>query len=160
MSRTRAYGLGLVVVMALGFLMVRGLGSATEYFRTADEAVAQVTSLGEKRFRLEGIVVDGSICSATDSVRFVVEENGKQIEVHHTGNPPELFQANIPVVLSGRFDRAQQASVITTPTPVFASDLVMIKHSNIYVQKNKDRVKDYVGKDGAKRPTAEIPACT
>ena len=54
MNRTRAYGLGLVVIVALGFLMVQGLGNATEYFRKADEAVAQVAKLGDKRFRLAG----------------------------------------------------------------------------------------------------------
>jgi cytochrome c-type biogenesis protein CcmE len=158
-NRTRAYGLGLVVIVALGFLMVQGLGNATEYFRKADEAVAQVSKLGDKRFRLEGIVVDGSICSLPDGVRFAVEENAAQIEVHHRGDPPELFQPNIPVVLSGRFDVSEDAH-ITSSAPVFASDLVMIKHSNVYVQKNKDRVKDYVGKDGAARPVKEIPACT
>lgn len=158
MSRKRAYGAGLVVVAALGFLMFKGLGNATEYFRTTDEAVAQVSSLGEKRFRLEGVVVDGSICSSAVGVQFVVEENAKQIEVHHRGDPPELFQPNIPVVLSGRFDPTIAAPK-TTDAPVFASDLVMIKHSNVYTQKNKARVKDYVGKDVARPATAAIPAC-
>ena len=158
MSRKRAYGMGLVVVAALGLLMIKGLGNATEYFRTTDEAVAQANSLGDKRFRLEGTVVDGSICTSPVGVQFVVEENAKQIEVHHRGDPPELFQPNIPVVLSGRFDPSVVAKE-TGDAPVFASDLVMIKHSNIYTQKNKSRVKDYVGKDVARPTPVAIPAC-
>lgn len=158
MNRMRAYGVGAVVLLALGFLMVRGLGNATEYFRTADEAVAQVKTLGEKRFRLEGVVVDGSICGSADGVQFVVEQNAKQIEVHHRGDPPELFQPNIPVVLSGRFDPTA-TKTIDTAAPVFSSDLVMIKHTNQYTQANQDRVQDYVGKDGATRAAKDIPAC-
>jgi cytochrome c-type biogenesis protein CcmE len=158
-SRTRSFGAIAVIIAALGLLMVKGLGNATEYFRTTDEAVAQVSKLGTKRFRLEGIVVADSICAASGGgVQFLVEENAKSIEVHHRGDPPELFRPDIPVVVSGRFDRAI-ASTLKSDAPVFASDLLMIKHSNVYVEKNKKRVKDYVGKDGVEAPAPDVPAC-
>jgi cytochrome c-type biogenesis protein CcmE len=156
-KRTRSFGAIAVIVAALAFLMVKGLGSATEYFRTTDEAAAQANKLGSKRFRLEGVVVADSICAAAGGgVQFLVEENAKRIEVHHRGDPPELFRPDIPVVVSGRFDRTI-ASTTLSDAPVFASDLLMVKHSNIYVEKNKKRVADYVGKDGA--DAAAVPAC-
>jgi cytochrome c-type biogenesis protein CcmE len=40
-QRRRLWMAGVVVLAALGFLVFRGLGNATLYFRTADEAVAQ-----------------------------------------------------------------------------------------------------------------------
>ena len=55
---------GAVVVGALAFLVMRGLGNATMYFRTADEAVAQRQALGTRRFRIEGTVVPGTVHAA------------------------------------------------------------------------------------------------
>ena len=161
---TRAYvALGAVAV-AIGFLLFQGLGNATEYFKTTEEAAAQQSSLGSSRFRLVGIVVEGSVCAPPDGgVRFLVETNGKKLGVKHDGDPPELFRENIPVVLSGAFVKSI-ARPAESDGPVFASDLVMIKHTAIYIQKNKDRVANYVGKDGiatsdASVPSKDIPAC-
>ncbi len=144
---TRAYvSLGAIAI-AIGFLVFQGLGNATEYFKTTDEAVAQQANLGTARFRLEGTVVDGTVCTPSGGgVQFLVETNGKKLGVRHDGNPPELFRANIPVVLSGSFD-ATSTRLDSVDGPTFRSDLVMIKHSNEYIEKNKNRVSDYVGKD-------------
>ena len=50
----------------------------------------------------------------------------------HEGDPPELFQPGIPVVLEGRWSGDH-----------FASDRIMVKHSEQYKAGNPDRVKDY-----------------
>jgi cytochrome c-type biogenesis protein CcmE len=52
----RAWIVALAVVGAIGFLMWQGLGEATVYFKTASEAVADKESLGDRRFRIEGLV--------------------------------------------------------------------------------------------------------
>jgi cytochrome c-type biogenesis protein CcmE len=165
MKGKRAYvALGAIAV-AIGFLVFQGLGNASEYFKTTDEAVAQQNSIGSKRFRLEGTVVEGTVCTpTTGGVHFLVESNGKKLGVKHDGDPPELFRANIPVVLSGSFDRTAPRldTIEAVDGPTFRSDLVMIKHSNDYIQKNKDRVGDYVGKDlpPEAKPLTNIPTCT
>jgi cytochrome c-type biogenesis protein CcmE len=133
-SRRRVW-LGTVVILgALGFLVSRGLGDATLYFRTADEAVAQKAKLGNRRFRLEGVVVDGSVREVRDAVTFRVEQNGATVPVRHRGDPPELFRPNIAVVLEGRFDG-----------DTFASDRIMVKHSEQYREKHPDRVQQPAG---------------
>ena len=137
-----------VLVIAVGFLVVKGLGSATTYFRTTDEAVAQVASLGERRFRIEGVVVDGSVKQNEKAVEFVIEGNGAQVSVRHEGDPPELFRPNLAVVLEGRF-AAGQANLPAGQMPRFESDHLMVKHDENYIEKNKTRVNDYVGKDTA-----------
>jgi cytochrome c-type biogenesis protein CcmE len=121
---------GAVVVIALGFLVVRGLGNATLYFRTADEAVAQRAHLGERRFRIEGTVVPGTVKAQATDVAFAIENKGVAVPVRHAGDPPELFRPGIPVVLEGRFRGA-----------VFASDRIMVKHSEAYIARHPDRVK-------------------
>ena len=126
----------LAILAALGFVVVKGLGNATVYFREADVAVAQRSELGTKRFRIEGIVLDGSIKKSGSDTRFTIEQNGVDVPVVHQGDPPELFQPNIPVVLEGRFASASGPLM-------FRSDRILVKHTNQYRQKNPDRVKDY-----------------
>ncbi|MFP5318403.1 MAG: cytochrome c maturation protein CcmE [Acidimicrobiia bacterium] len=125
----RLWVAGAVVLAALGFLVFKGLGNATVYFRTADEAVAQRESLGERRFRIQGTVVAGSVRNAGNDVGFTIESNGVTVPVIHQGDPPELFQPGIPVVLEGRF-RGEQ----------FSSDRILVKHSETYVAENPERV--------------------
>lgn len=133
----RVWIVGAIVVAAIGFLLVQGLGNATVYFKTADEAVAERASLGTRRFRIEGAVVDGSVRRAGGAVDFEIISAGVKVRVHHVGDPPELFQPGIPVVLEGRWDG-----------DVYASDRIMVKHTSQYRAENPDRVEDYVGKDG------------
>jgi cytochrome c-type biogenesis protein CcmE len=128
-GRRRLIIAGLVVLAALGFLVVRGLGNATLYFRTADEAVAQRQQLGDRRFRIEGSVVAGTVQETANRVAFNIESKGVVVPVSHQGDPPELFKPGIPVVLEGRFQG-----------DTFASDRIMVKHSEDYIAKHPSRV--------------------
>ena len=129
-TRRRLWLAGIVVLSALGFLVFQGLGNATLYFRTADEAVAQRAELGDRRFRIEGDVVDGSVRQVGNDVSFILTKNAVEVAVQHKGDPPELFRPGIPVVLEGRF-RGDH----------FASDRIMVRHSETYVAENPERVK-------------------
>src|SRR5207245_11592140 len=91
-GRRRLIIAGLVVLAALGFLVVRGLGNATLYFRTADEAVAQKQQLGDRRFRIEGAVTAGTVRQTGDRVSFTIESKGVSVPVQHQGDQPELFK--------------------------------------------------------------------
>ena len=119
------------MLAASGFLVVKSLDDASLYFLNADEAVAQRDSLGDDRFRLQGTVVDGSVQEGAEGVRFVVAFNGTDVEVAHEGDPPELFQPDIPVVLEGRWEGE-----------VFSSDRIMIRHSSEYEAENQDRLRE------------------
>ncbi len=133
MKRGRAaLFLGVAVLLA-GGLLWKGLTNATVYFKTVDEAIAQRTELGDRRFRLEGVVLAGSVKEANGGVDFTVAENDAEVSVHHMGDPPELFRANVPVVLEGHF-RGH----------TYESDSILVKHTNEYRKDNPDRVKDYV----------------
>ncbi|HUS62527.1 MAG TPA: cytochrome c maturation protein CcmE [Acidimicrobiales bacterium] len=133
-SSRRLWLAGVIVAVAVGWLLWRGLGDATVYFRTADEAIEQRAELGDRRFRVEGVVVAGSVKELDGVVRFDIEENGATVPVTHRGDPPELFQPDIPVVLEGHWAGKR-----------FASDRIMVKHSEEYRQDNPDRVDEYVG---------------
>lgn len=124
-----------VILIVLGFVVVKGLSNATVFFYNADEAVAKRDDMGERRFRLQGAVVPGSIHSEGHEVDFMVTYGGVDVPVVHIGDPPELFQEDIPVVLEGRWSEADPAT--------FASDRILVKHSNEYVEDNPDRVEEY-----------------
>jgi cytochrome c-type biogenesis protein CcmE len=111
-----------IVLVALGILVYKGLSDAALYFRTADEAVAQRDDLGSRRFRLEGTVV-GEPTQSGGQVSFAVAYNGVSVDVHHVGDPPDLFRPGIPVVLEGHWADGQQ---------VFDSDRILVKHDEKY----------------------------
>jgi len=131
-SRRRLWAGGLVILAALGFLLFKGLGNATVYFKTADEAVRDRTSLGTHRFRIEGTVVPGTKKETPDGVSFLIVSNNVSVPVTHHGGPPELFRDDIPVVLEGHWAGAR-----------YDSDRIMVKHTATYRARNPDRVKDY-----------------
>ena len=119
----------VVIAAALGALIFQGLGNATVYFKTADEAVAQRAALGSHRFRIEGVVQPG-VRQAGSDVAFDIAANGAVVSVAHHGDPPQLFRAGIPVVLEGHF----------APDGHFASSRIMVKHTADYVARYPTRV--------------------
>jgi cytochrome c-type biogenesis protein CcmE len=121
----------VLILGAIGFLVVKGLGDATTYFRNADEAMRDREELGTKRFRLQGTVVPGSVEQDGADVLFQVEYHCVTVDVHATGDRPELFRPAIPVVLEGRF---------AEHSDVFESDRVIVKHTEEYRTKEKDRL--------------------
>lgn len=127
---------GLVVV-ALGLVVVKGLDEATVYFRNADEAVADREELGDRRFRLQGTVVDDGVETA-DGVSFDVEYNGVSVAVRHVGDPPDLFRPDVPVVLEGNWDPSGD---------FFASDRMMVRHDAEYESREdyEERMREAEG---------------
>jgi cytochrome c-type biogenesis protein CcmE len=117
-----------VVLGALAFLVSKGLGDATVFFKTADEAVADKASLGDRRFRVEGLVTP-PVERSGDEVRFSIVSAGVCVPVRHVGDPPELFKPGIPVVLEGRWRG-----------DVYASDRILVKHTSEYREKNSARL--------------------
>jgi cytochrome c-type biogenesis protein CcmE len=132
-TRRRLWFVAVVLVGALVFLLVEGLGSSLDYFDTVDQALAHRGTLGTTTFRLEGVVVPGTIKRTARGTNFTVAEGIEQVPVQNVGSPPELFQQNIPVVVVGHF--AAQG------LPVFFSNQIMVKHSANYIAAHPKRVK-------------------
>jgi len=118
-----------IIGAALLVLVFRGLGNATEYFKTADQAVADRVQLGTKQFRIEGTVLPG-VHNVGKDVAFVITSNGVNVSVISSGSPTALFKPGIPVVLDGHFATDGH----------FASDQIMVKHTASYVAAHPDRV--------------------
>ncbi|HET9076413.1 MAG TPA: cytochrome c maturation protein CcmE [Acidimicrobiales bacterium] len=133
-SRRRQIVAGVIIVGAVAFLLFQGLGNATEYFKTADQAVADRAALGTRQFRIEGTVAN-DVRRVGNETSFSIVANHVSVPVIDTKEPPQLFKPGIPVVLEGHW--AAQG-------PVFDSDLVMVKHSASYAAAHPDRLKSQI----------------
>ena len=142
-----AYVVLLVVLGGLSVVVWKGLSSASLYFYNADEAVEQRDDLGDRRFRLQGTVLGTGMEETADGVDFTVAYNGVRVDARHDGDPPELFEPGIPVVLEGRWDPSGE---------FFASDRILVKHSEQYEADNGDRLED--AEDGRTDSGAEADA--
>jgi cytochrome c-type biogenesis protein CcmE len=85
--------------------------------------VAKRDQLGTRRFRLEGVVVPGSVETDATDVRFTVEHACTKVAVFHQGARPELFKPGIPVVLEGAF---------AAHGDTFRSDRIIVRHTEEY----------------------------
>lgn len=132
------------VVIALGFVLFNGLRNATVFFYNVDQAVSKRDDIGTSRVRLQGNVLANSIDRTANGVNFDLKYNGKVIEVTHTGEPPELFGPQIPIVIEGAF-------ASSAPEAVYRSDRMLIRHDSTYDEKNQKNVRD------AKRDAQNAP---
>jgi cytochrome c-type biogenesis protein CcmE len=132
-TRRRLLVVFVLLAAALVFLLVEGLGSSLDYFDTVNQALSHRHQLGTTTFRLEGVVVPGSIRATTAGADFALCQGANTVHVANTGSPPQLFQSRIPVVVVGHF--ASDAST------KFVSNTIMVKHSATYSAQHPGRVK-------------------
>jgi cytochrome c-type biogenesis protein CcmE len=139
-------GVLVVLVAAIGFVISRAITDATQFYKTVDEAVAQQAELAGRTFRMEGTVVPGSRTDNANVVTFRLMNKGTQVTVNHQGDPPQLFQPCIPVVVEGRWAG-------TGPDAAFASTAIIVAHDENYEEKNSARIQE------AREQGAASPEC-
>jgi cytochrome c-type biogenesis protein CcmE len=128
--RWRLLAVAAVLAGAFVFLLVKGLGGSLDYFDTVDQAVHDRAMLGAQTFRLEGLVMPGTVHRTHDGVDFVAAGAKDRVAVVSTGNPPELFQPDIPVVVVGHFSGS-----------VFVSNQIIVDHTSQYIEEYPNRVR-------------------
>ena len=150
--RVTAWGVILAVLAGSGYLLFRTLDDASLFFLSVDRAVAQRDDLGSRRFQLHGTPVPATIDQANSQGQTVVwfalagEDEENAAWILHTGDPPDLFQPCVPVVLQGNWEDVQSQTInqirpedrglLRTTTFAdgyyFASDRILVKHDNDY----------------------------
>lgn len=133
-SRWRSIGVLVVLVAAVMVLLSQGLLRNLNYFDTVDQVIQQKAKIGSTQIRLEGVVKPKSITRTATGASFWLTGSGDhQIFVQSAGTPPQLFQADIPVVVVGSFHGAQGWT--------FHGVQIMVKHSSSYIAAHPNRVK-------------------
>ncbi|MGQ0825324.1 MAG: cytochrome c maturation protein CcmE [Actinomycetota bacterium] len=119
--RKGRYVAAAAVCLVAVLWMVRLMAQNVVYLDPVSEAVAEREEKGDRRFRMGGTVVAGSIEARGNDVAFVVTEGGVTAAVTYDGAPPELFEECAPVVVEGRWSGT-----------TFAADRLLIRHGNEY----------------------------
>lgn len=117
---------GSIIAAAVVSMSFLNLGDNLIYFYTPDEAFAKAADLEGKTIKVGGMVKGGSVQWTPEqlALKFVMTDlKGHEIEVSHTGTPPDMFKENSGVVVEGRIDNAGRSMV---------SKNLMVKHSEEY----------------------------
>jgi len=155
-------GVGVLVVV---IVLVFNLLSGSLFFYNADEAVERRTELGDDRFTLQGSPIGCSIVEGFNGddpvVAFSIIFGGTTVDVVHFGDPAELFQPDVAVVLDGAW--AQGSAPVDGFDGLagdgwhFASDRMRVKHDNDYI--NEEGYDDRIAESGAAGADA-VGACS
>jgi cytochrome c-type biogenesis protein CcmE len=113
-----------VIVGAFAYLIYGGIGGNLVYFLTPGELLAKGASAIDVPVRLGGQIVPGSVTWNAEQLdlRFRVTDGSKEVAVHATGAPPQMFRPGIGVVVEGRYAR----------DGTFQATNLMVRHSNEY----------------------------
>jgi cytochrome c-type biogenesis protein CcmE len=127
---TRGKKIGMIaslalVASALGYLALGNFGQNLVYFFTPSEVTAFAPDRYNKKVRVGGMVVKGSIKSRTETVgmTFALTDGASTIPVTFEGIPPDLFKEGQGAVVEG----------VWTPAREFHSTMIMAKHSEDYM---------------------------
>ncbi|MEM8706142.1 MAG: cytochrome c maturation protein CcmE [Actinomycetota bacterium] len=165
-SRRRKVVPALIALVMAGAVvgLVWNLASGSLFFYNADEAVERRDELGDERFTLQGTPIGCSIVEGfqDDSpiVAFSVTFGGESVDIVHFGDPAELFEPDVPVVLDGAWVRGDHGVAgfdgLADDGYYFASDRMRVKHDNDYI--NEDGYDERLAESSEQAVVAE--ACS
>lgn len=118
--RIRLIVLGVVLLGLAAVAIGYGFRNSIEYFKSP----TQITDEGapDGRFRIGGLVVEGSLAQEGEEVSFQVTDTTNTLEVRYSGLLPDLFAENQGVIARG---------VMNGET--FVADEILAKHDESYM---------------------------
>jgi cytochrome c-type biogenesis protein CcmE len=113
---------GVVILIALGFMIWAGVTQSAVYFVTPSELTA--APVAGKAYRLGGLVTPGSLKwePRTLDLTFTMSDGRTTVPVRHKGAAPDLFGEGRGAVVEGQW----------TADGYFKASLIMAKHSEEY----------------------------
>jgi cytochrome c-type biogenesis protein CcmE len=124
---------GLVIAVALAYLIYAGVTQSAVYFVTPTELAER--PVAGKAYRLGGLVAPGSLHwePRTLSLTFTLTDGKTAVPVRHKGTPPDLFGEGRGAVVEGHW----------TPDGYFRASLILAKHSEEYKAPHGEREPGY-----------------
>jgi cytochrome c-type biogenesis protein CcmE len=133
--RTLFIGGGMAVLGVAAFLVLSTLQDSIVFFYSPSDVAEKSIEPGQ-RFRLGGLVSDGSLKQRTDTeIEFAINDGNRTINVEYTGLLPDLFREGQGVVAEGKLE----------PGGRFIADTVLAKHDENYLPRE---VADSLKKQG------------
>jgi cytochrome c-type biogenesis protein CcmE len=113
---------GLVILVAIAYLIWAGVSQSVVYFVTPSELLA--APVASKTYRLGGLVMPGSLKwePKTLDLSFTLSDGKASVPVRHKGAAPDLFAEGRGAVVEGAW----------TGDGYFKASLILAKHSEEY----------------------------
>ena len=145
MKTHRKRKLAVIIFIALGLsatvgLTLFALGQNMNMFYTPSQVALGEVSVGQ-RFRIGGMVKEGSFVSAPDSlkVKFETTDYIHAVPIEYEGILPDLFREGQGIVAEGSVDNRG----------VFTASRVLAKHDENYMSQEVKAALDAAGTDEA-----------
>jgi cytochrome c-type biogenesis protein CcmE len=120
--RLTLIGAAMAVLGLAAALVLFALRDSIVFFNSPSEVAERHIPPGQ-RFRLGGLVKEGSIAKNGHEVRFTVTDTSASLPVTYSGALPDLFREGQGVVAEGAIG----------PDGVFRADTVLAKHDERYM---------------------------
>jgi cytochrome c-type biogenesis protein CcmE len=109
----------LLIVVGVAFLIVKGISKTGVYYRTVAEVLDDASLPDKRGVRISGEVVGGTIDFDQQNLTLIFtvrdqERTDKAMSVIYEGVMPDAFEADIEVILEGRYDAARNTFTATT----------------------------------------------
>jgi cytochrome c-type biogenesis protein CcmE len=138
--RIRLVALGALLLALATALVGYAMRDGIEFFRSPSQVVAEPPPAGE-RFRLGGLVEEGSVVRDGGEVRFAVTDGGATVPVAFRGITPDLFREGQGVIATGRIEDG-----------TFVASEILAKHDERYMPKE---VAEALKAQGTFRPEGD-----
>jgi cytochrome c-type biogenesis protein CcmE len=112
----------LVLLGGASGLVLYALSDTVAFFVTPSE-IAEGKVEADRRFRLGGLVVPGSIRRDDGTVAFMLTDQANEVQVRYRGLLPDLFREGQGIVAQGQLDGQG----------VFVASEVLAKHDESYM---------------------------
>ena len=109
------------VLMAAVLLIMFALRDEIVFFYSPTDILTESKARPGERFRLGGLVKEGSIEKSGETVRFVITDTEHEMPVTYVGILPDLFREGQSVITEGHLEGQR-----------FIADEVMAKHDETY----------------------------
>lgn len=133
--------------VSVGFILY-AMSQNINLFYTPSQVAQGEVNVGQ-RIRIGGMVKEGSVESAADSlqVRFETTDYVHAVPIHYEGILPDLFREGQGIVAEGTVDAAG----------VFQASRVLAKHDENYMSQEVKAALDAAGVDPESRPNLITP---
>ena len=96
-----------VIVLTLTYLGFSGFQESKAYYQTVSELYATKSTAYDKRLKVAGDVVPGSIVREGKVIKFVISQESQTLAVQYVGTdaPPDTFVDRAQAVVEGQLGR-------------------------------------------------------
>lgn len=113
------------VLMGAILLVMFALNDKIVFFYSPTDVIVEKKAANGERFRLGGLVKEGSIVKTGNSVSFVITDTEYELTATYVGILPDLFREGQGVIAEGALNLSGE----------FTADTVLAKHDENYMSK-------------------------